>query len=112
MLKIHPKYLTDQRLLALWREALNGQRRLLAGFGWADFSELGDPLQGIGAYLSFIASEGLGRGFKMNHELIFRPNFTEKLIPVSYSFLHDESLQLQLPEGKRLFCNPVYKIIN
>lgn len=112
MLKIHPRYLNNSHLLALWRESLQGQRRMAAGGSWHDFTDLENPLTGVGAYLSFIASEGLGRGLKMNHELIFKPNFASELLTVTTQELMAEKQKLQLKADTPLQSNPVYKIIN
>lgn len=112
MLKIHPRFLSDSQLRGLWREALYGQKQILAGNSWKNFELSSQPLKSVGAYLSFIASEGLGRGFKMNHELIVKPNFDEEQLTVAYHDLQNESRQLNLPAANRLFCNPVFKIIH
>lgn len=112
MLKIHPKYLSDTRLLALWREGLNGQRKISKGYPWGDFVMADDPIEGVGAYLSFIASVGLGRGFKINHELILKPNFNEEFLPLTQEQLEKERKQLNLPLSTIPDCNPVYKVLN
>lgn len=113
MLRLHPKYLTDARLLALWREGLNGQRKISDGRAWGDFVLADNPLQGVGAYLSFIASEGLGRGYKMNHELIMKPNFEEGFLPAAPDDLEAERKKLNLPEtDEDLRCHPIYTIVH
>ncbi len=111
MLRIHPKYLTDARLLSLWREALAGQRKIASGGQWADFEQCGCALKVVGAYLSFIASEGLGRGIKLNHELITLPNFDEKFLSVSKQVLWEEQIKLNIPVSDNPRSNPVYKIV-
>lgn len=111
MLRVHPKYLSDNRLLALWREGLNGQRKISSGRPWSDFVLADDPLQGVGAYLSFIASEGLGRGYKMNHELILKPNFAEKFLPTDRAQLEKERQDLNLPVCEQISCHPIYTIL-
>lgn len=112
MLRIHPKYLADGNLLALWREGLTGQRKISDGYPWGDFVLADDPLKAVGAYLSFIASEGLGRGFKINHELIIKPNFSEAFLPITSEQLEAEKRRLNLEIEDNLQCHPIYKILN
>lgn len=111
MLKIHPKYLTNARLLALWREGLGIQRKILYEDLWFGFETCSCPLKGIGAYLSFIASEGLGRGLKLNHELIHIPNFEESFLTVSRQELLNEQAKLGFACTDFPQCNPVYKVV-
>jgi len=110
MLRIHPRYLSDSRLLALWRESLKGQGRLCSGTDWKGFSQSAEPLKCVGAYLSFIASEGLSRGYKMNHELILIPNFDEEQLTVSYELLRQEADDLSLAADAVLRANPVFGV--
>lgn len=111
MLHIHPKYLSDSQLLMLWCDGLKGQQRISAKQSWKDFILADNPLHAIGAYLSFIASEGLGRGYRMNHELIIKPNFDEKFLPITITELESERKQLDLPQIKDIQSNPIYCVI-
>ncbi len=112
MLRIHPRYLSDSRLLSLWRESLKGQGRLCAGADWKGFSESAEPLKCVGAYLSFIAAEGLCRGYKMNHELILKPNFDEEQLTIPYALLRQEADDLSLAADVILWANPVFEVEN
>lgn len=110
MLRVHPKYLSDSSLLAVWREGLRGQKKIVRGQGWADFVLADKPLEGVGAYLSFIASEGLGRGYRINHELIEKPNFDEGFLPLSLEQLDEEKAKLNVQDDYPL-CHPIYHIV-
>lgn len=81
---VHPKYLDKQGLIALWREGLLAQKSLngeldieLNNQVWQQFKNSENPLKAIGTYLSFIASEGARRGYKLGHEKIIYPNFDD-----------------------------------
>ena len=108
MYKIHPKFLDDAHLRALWREGLSAQKKVAKGLPWHNFETTPDPLESMGAYLSFIASVGLGRGIKFNHELILEPNFKESFLTVSTAELENERQKLNLPQDIKLEPHPIY----
>ena len=108
MYKIHPKFLSDNTLRALWRESLTAQQKVAKGASWHSFETTPDPVESIGAYLSFIVSEGLGRGIKLNHELILKPNFKEGFLTVSTTELENERQKLNLPPNLALEAHPIY----
>lgn len=110
MYKIHPKFLSDNNLRALWRESLKAQQKVATGAPWHNFETTHNPVESMGAYLSFIASEGLGRGIHFNHELIFKPNFSQDLLITTKTELEQERRDLNLPRRLKLQTNPVYRL--
>lgn len=87
---IHPKYLDKHGLIALWREGLLAQKVLNGEISSYHenaqierFREYDNPLKAIGSYLSFIASEGARRGYRLSHEKILYPNFDKDVLPVN-----------------------------
>lgn len=87
---LHPRYFDRQGFFTLWRNALLAQKVLAGEAGkfrnhpqLERFRKCESPLKAIGTYLSFIASEGLRRGYNMSHEKIICPNFDEDVMAVN-----------------------------
>lgn len=110
MYKIHPKFLDDAHLRALWREGLCAQKKVTEGMPWHNFETSRNPQQCMGAYLSFIASVGLGRGIRFNHERIEEPNFEQNFLPLTLEELEQERQKLKLPKELLLECHPIYSL--
>lgn len=98
---VHPKYLDKYGLISLWREALLIQKNLTgelssfkSGVEYYRFKSTQNPLLTIGAYLSFIASEGCRRGYKFNHEKIIFPNFEENQLDLEWAELQAQKISL------------------
>lgn len=127
---IHPQYLDRHGLIAVWREALLAQKILSGEINSYSnhpqlerFKQFENPLQAIGSYLSYIASEGARRGYKLSHEKILYPNFDENVMAVNDGQLVFEMKHLQgklrlrdkkkLKENKvslKLKSNPVFDV--
>lgn len=110
MYKIHPKFLDDNRLRFVWREGLSAQKELSKGAAWNKFETTKSPAECMGAYLSFIASEGLGRGIRFNHELIEKPNFNENFLTISFEELEIDRQKLLLPPELKINGHPIYTL--
>lgn len=86
LLTIHPKYLDKQSLFALWREGLSAQKAMLENKSspkLSIFQNSDNPQLAISSYLSFIASEGARRGYKLSHEKIHNPSFEKNYLTVN-----------------------------
>jgi hypothetical protein len=86
---LHPKYLDQKGLTAVWREGLLAQKVLLGetrGYRnhpqLARFREAHDPVAAIGAYLREIVREARRRGYHFDSARIANPAGQEK-IPVT-----------------------------
>lgn len=127
---VHPKYLDKCGLVALWREGLRAQKNLSGESGKIPndpqlirFKQQDNPLQAIGAYLSFITCEALRQGCKFNHEKIMFPNFENAFLSVSEAELAEETERLkaklhqrseekyeQLCQQQKIEINPVFNL--
>lgn len=110
MYKIHPHFLDDNRLRYVWREGLSAQKQISQGARWHEFETTPNPSKCLGAYLSFIASEGLGRGMKLNHELIEKPNFEQNFLSIGFDELEREREKLHLPKDLTIRSHPIYDL--
>ncbi|ALX66889.1 pyrimidine dimer DNA glycosylase/endonuclease V [Microbacterium sp. XT11] len=74
---LHPRYLDRQGLVACWRESLLAQA-VLAGrtVGYTRHPQLerfrsaADPVAAIGAYLTAVADEAAGRGYRFDRSRV------------------------------------------
>lgn len=83
---IHPQYLDQQGLTALWREGLLAQKVLQGRTrGYRSHPQLIrfrntiNPIAAIGCYLEYVYREAAQRGYKYQCEKISSTNFTGKI---------------------------------
>lgn len=83
---IHPKYLDQKGLVALWREALLAQKVLQNGTkGYRNhpqlvrFKNTEHTLGAIGTYLEEIYKESLKRGYRFNRSKIISNRYNPKI---------------------------------
>lgn len=87
---LHPKYLDQKGLIALWREGLLAQK-VLAGKtkGYVQHPQLirfrltKDPMAAIGFYLTVLAEEATRRGYQFDVSKIQNAQGAPRSIPVS-----------------------------
>jgi hypothetical protein len=86
---LHPKYLDQKGLTAVWREGLLAQKVLSGkthGYRYHPqlirFRKKGNPLSAVGAYLSAICDEAAERGYAFNRRKILDSGFVRP-IPVT-----------------------------
>jgi len=85
---IHPKYLSDKKLIELWKNCLVAQRVFSAPSNDFIHRQLlrflgsNDPLEAIGAYLIEIYEESEKRNLDFNKDKILKPNKSNKLIKI------------------------------
>lgn len=128
---IHPRYLDNQGLIALWREGLLAQK-VLSGEtrGYRKhpqlirFRETVNPTAAIGRYLEHVYFEAVNRGYQYQREKILNSDFTGQ-IPITRGQLDYEfkwlltKLQQRQPEKYRaiqqIFLpdpHPIFEVIN
>ena len=83
---IHPKYLDQAGLVALWREGLLAQKVLLGqtkGYTahpqLARFRACSDPVLAIGCYLKEVAKEAGRRGYRFDAAKIVKSGVCQKM---------------------------------
>ncbi len=124
---IHPKYLDQIGLVALWRESLLAKKVLLGETkGYTNhsqlirFKEAEDPIIAIDTYLYFVYQEAQERNYKFNFDKIGKININFKLNITSgqleYEFKHlMKKLEQRCPNklkeliGKE--AHPLFKVI-
>lgn len=86
----HPRFLDRRALVACWRETLLAQKVLDGGTSGytrhpqlVRFRALDDPLSGVGAYLSGLATEADARGYSFNRQKIAQPGEQHGIIPLT-----------------------------
>ena len=104
---IHPKYLDQAGLVALWREALLARKVLVGGTkGYKKHPQLkrfqmaSKPIAAIDAYIQDVFKEALLRGYKFNPSKIGKFTSEEK-IPVTKGQLEYEWRHLLTKLEKR-----------
>lgn len=93
---IHPRYLDQKGLVALWREALLAQK-VLRGLtkGYTNHPQLvrfrntGDPIGSIARYLQCVADEADKRRYRFDRSKIRKTSYN-KQIPVTNGQIHYE----------------------
>lgn len=121
---IHPKYIDNKRLVALWREALLAQKVLGGNTkGYKKhpqlirFSEHDEPLTAISAYLTEVWKESLRRGYKFDRTKILNFNSCEKIMVTKGQLKYEfELLCYKLREKNHILieeveCIPFFEII-
>jgi len=110
---LHPKYLDRQGLLACWRETLLAQKVLMgATHGYRNHPQLRrfrsqpEPLAAIGSYLTSLAEEAKGRGYRFDRSKINPSRQVIKMIvnrgQLTYEWNHlKEKIRRRDPERYR-----------
>ena len=122
---IHPKYLDNKRLVAVWRESLLA-RAVLGGKTKAyknhpqliRFKNSKNPLLFINSYLYYIYQESVKRNFKFNASKINKSLTNEKILvtdkQVSYELEHLKK-KLNYPEYFNevvvIEINPLFEVV-
>lgn len=93
---IHPKYLDTKGLVALWREALLGQKVLQGKTkGYTShpqlipFRKCNNPLSAMNTYLSHIYQESLRRGYHFDERKIGMERFHAKISVTKGQLIHE-----------------------
>lgn len=93
---LHPKYLDQKGLVALWAEGLLA-KKVLEGRtrGWMRHPQLNrfrdqeDPVTAINRYLAYVLEEGKKRGYRFEAQKL-DPGETEVIMPVAKGQLYHE----------------------
>jgi len=98
---VHPIYLDQKGLVALWRETLLAQKVLLGltrGYTHHPqlnrFRDTGNPIGAIAEYLRHVATEADARGYNFNKDKINGATFSQGIITVSTGQLMYETKHL------------------
>jgi hypothetical protein len=128
---LHPKYLDQKGLVALWREALLAQAVLSArtrGYQkhpqLARFRESSDPQQAIVSYLRHVREEANRRGYRFDETKIgpgdstFELEVTDGQLEYERSHLlaklakREPSLRAQLESVKVPDSHPLFRVVS
>jgi len=128
---IHPKYLDQKGLVALWREALLAKKVLegkTSGYTRHPqlyrFKALIDPIAGINSYLETVLIESKERGYKFDESKIGNSRLSGKICCTSGQLLFEAAhlvvkLSARSPErltsiadAKKVLPNPLFTIID
>ncbi|MBU1690306.1 MAG: pyrimidine dimer DNA glycosylase/endonuclease V [Gammaproteobacteria bacterium] len=125
---LHPQYLDAQGLVAVWREALLGQKVLLgqtSGYRnhpqLARFRALDEPVAGIASYLAGVHADALRRSYHFDASKIVEPRWLGQIEAttgqLAYEWTHlcrklalRDPVRLagfsnvEIPEAHPLFC--------
>jgi len=125
---IHPKYLDNKGLVALWRESLLAKKVLMGNTkGYKNHPQLKrfknekDSLREIDAYLCFVLEEALKRGFNFDKSKVCKVKRYD-LIPVTSNQIDSEfnllkkKLKKRSPKKynelkaiRKVFTHPLFK---
>ncbi|HET6597807.1 MAG TPA: pyrimidine dimer DNA glycosylase/endonuclease V [Anaerolineales bacterium] len=93
---LHPRYLDTKGLLAVWREALLGQKVLQnETVGYRNHPQLrrfrasADPVAAIGVYLEGICQEAIQRGYQFDQTKIVGGEFKHQIPCTRGQLLHE-----------------------